>query len=76
MLLYHRLLMQPFLFTCHVKRHSAMMPVKMRNQLERIHTNKKNKDLEYFKIHIQKLRAHPSVNAFINHLSALIVEKD
>ena len=76
MLLYHRLLMQPFLLTCHVKIHSAMMPANMRDQLERIHTNKKNKDLENFKIHIQKLRAQPNVNAFINHLSALIVEKD
>ena len=42
----------------------AMNPAKMRDHLQRIHSDKRSKDLEYFNMPMQKLRAQPNLNVF------------
>ncbi|XP_023233556.1 zinc finger BED domain-containing protein 5-like [Centruroides sculpturatus] len=43
----------------------AMKPAKMKDHLERIHSDKKNKDFEYFKILKEKLRVRPNLNTYL-----------
>ena len=40
----------------------AMMPAKMKNYLERVHSEKKSKDLDYFKT--LKVRCFPNIETF------------
>ena len=49
---------------------------KMRCHLERLHSYKKNKDVEYFKTLRQKLSTQPILNACLSHLLVLIVKKN
>ena len=50
-----------------------MKPAKMRDHLKRLHSDERRYP-KYFKMPRQKLRAQPNLNAFFNHLLALIVE--
>ena len=42
----------------------AMKPAKMRDYLERIHCDKKNKDLDFFKVLKEKIRNRPNLKTF------------
>ena len=52
------------------KTHSndAIKMIETRNHLKKIHSHKKNGDLNYFKILRQILRAQPKLNTFSNHM--------
>ena len=47
--------------------------IETRNHLKKIHSDKKNGDLSYFKILRQILRAQPKLNSFLNHMLVLSV---
>ena len=42
----------------------AMKPAKMKDHLERIHSDKKNKDIDYFKTLKEKLKGRSNIKAF------------
>ena len=47
----------------------------IRNYLEKIHSDKKNRDLNSFKIPRQILRAQPKLNAFSKQMLVLSVKE-
>ena len=54
---------------------NAIKMTEIRNHLEKIHSDKKNGDLNSFNIHRQILRAQPKLNAFSNHMLLLSVKE-
>ena len=53
----------------------AKKPDTMRDHLERIHSHRKNKDGEYFKMLKEKVKALPNMNAFLHHMFVLMVKE-
>ena len=52
----------------------AIKMIETSNHLKKIHSDKKNGDLNYFKILRQILRAQPKLNTFSNHMLVLRVK--
>ena len=52
----------------------AMKPAKMKDHLERVHSDKKNKDLEYFKKCKEKLRTRPNLKTLFNPTPSANIE--
>ncbi|XP_023220930.1 SCAN domain-containing protein 3-like [Centruroides sculpturatus] len=53
----------------------AMKLAQMKDHLERIHSDKKNKDFEYFKILKEKLRVRPNLNTYVKSSASVDRER-
>ena len=53
----------------------AMKPAKMNNHLERVHSDKKSKDLDYSKTLKEKFKCRPNIKTFSEHQPMLMLQE-